>query len=284
MKDQAERLRQQFQRMEKQKKQKVVAVLSGKGGVGKSNFSLNFSISISQKGHSILLFDMDIGMGNIDVLMGCKAQYTITDFFENNISLTDIITEGPKGIHYIAGGSGLLHLISINEEAFEKFTNELLQIIDEYDYIILDMGAGINHESIKFILSVDEIIMITNPEPTSLTDAYAAMKFIHLKNAHIPFYLVVNQIVSDREGLDTYIRINRVLHHFLGRECLSLGMVPNDRAVQLAVRMQVPFILLNDKSPASKALHSMTDRYCNRPVNQSSKHSFLTRLINFVQK
>ena len=143
MEDQAEHLRAIVKNQMLNIQPKTIAVVSGKGGVGKSNFSLNFAISLSKKGHSVLVFDLDIGMGNIDILMGLSSKYSIADFFSNEVPLKDIITVIPEGIHYISGGTGLSKLTKISQESFDLFTQQFSLLLNNYEYIIFDMAAGI---------------------------------------------------------------------------------------------------------------------------------------------
>ncbi|MCQ6274113.1 MinD/ParA family protein [Bacillus sp. V3B] len=285
MEDQAEGLRMKLKQQESSMVTKTIAVVSGKGGVGKSNISLNFAISLKKKGHSVLLFDMDIGMGNIDILMGNSSTYSIADFFTNTVPLRDMITEVPGGIHYIAGGTGLSQLTKISREAFHYFSNQFSTLLLEYEYVILDMGAGINESSLRFILAVDEIIVVTTPEPTSITDAYAAMKYITLENKMIPFYIVVNRAHSEKEGVATFNRISKVLTHFLEKNAIFLGALPDDQIISQAVRKQIPFIQLNEKAPASKALSDMTEKYCQGQFDQPAnldKENFVAKLKRFL--
>lgn len=287
MNDQAERLRARLLIDDSQQPMpKTLAVVSGKGGVGKSNFSLNFSISLCQKGDKVLLFDMDIGMGNLDILMGRTSNYSIADFFEKNRSLSDIVSEGPNGLRYIAGGTGLSHIVKLEDGQIARFTEELAVLMGNFDYVIFDMGAGITEESAKFILSVQEIAVITTPEPTSITDAYSAMKQIHLLDDRIPFYLVINRAQGEKEGQDTFKRISDVLKRFLGRESVLIGILPDDRNIQQAVKRQIPFILYKETSPASKAIHLMADKVRSRQVDPAAgkKHSyqFISKLKRFL--
>jgi len=295
-KDQAEELRLRFQQEKFTKlvsdEQKTVtnprtlAVVSGKGGVGKSNISLNFAISLCLKGKKVLLFDMDLGMGNLDILMGRSAPYSIIDFFDGNVDLKSIICEGPKGLHFIAGGSGLNHLVGLDEWNVSIFLNELSTVINEYDYIIFDMGAGVTKESLKFILSVQDIIVVTTPEPTSITDAYAMMKHIHLIDSNIPFHIVINRIQDSHEGIHTYNRLSRVLRNFLHRESIFLGSIPDDKELQQAVRKQNPFILYNSKSPAAKAVIEIRDAFDKKEEETRSSRRqgkpFISKLKQFL--
>ncbi|MFE8699094.1 MinD/ParA family protein [Cytobacillus sp. FJAT-54145] len=284
MNDQAEALRNKISNIEKDSTPKTIAVVSGKGGVGKSNFSLNFAISLSKRGQKVLLFDMDVGMGNIDILMGRTTKSTIVDFFKGDKSLKDVVMEGPDNIRYIAGGSGLSQLIKLDEELVEFFSNELSKLINDYDYIIFDMGAGVSEESLNFILAVDEIVVITTPEPTSITDAYAMMKYIHLNNQDLPILIMVNRVQSEKEGKETFNRLKMVLKRFLDRDVILLGTLPDDKAIHQSVVKQVPFIN-NEKSNASKALYKITERYEKQSFNTlppSNHFLFVSKLKQFL--
>ncbi|MCF7621773.1 MULTISPECIES: AAA family ATPase [Bacillaceae] len=194
MKDQAENLRRRLEARQNQSMAKTIAILSGKGGVGKSNFSLNFSIALSQSGKKVLLFDMDIGMGNLDILIGEHSPCSIIDFFEKECRLKDIIMSGPGNISIITGGTGMTNLFSLDEDKYTRFNAEFSLLLANYDYILFDMGAGMTEDSMKFLLCVDELVVITTPEPTSIMDAYSAMKYIHSVNKEIPFFLVCNRV------------------------------------------------------------------------------------------
>ncbi|MCQ6280181.1 MinD/ParA family protein [Bacillus sp. EB600] len=283
MKDQAESLRLRLQRRHGLKpKTKAIAVVSGKGGVGKSNFSLNFSISLSKRGLNVLLFDMDIGMGNLDILMGRSSERTIVDYLTGTSRITDIIMEGPEGVKFIGGGTGLGQLV--NQDRLGTLSDDLDTFLEEYDYLIFDMGAGISQESLKFLLSVHEIIVITTPEPTALMDAYAIIKYLHLADAKLPFQLVANRTNSVQEGSATLNRLTKVVKRFLDMEPVWLGVLPDDRSVQQAVNRQIPFMTFNPKSKASLALEELVSRYIEGvgqiPANQSV--SFVSRLKKFL--
>lgn len=290
MKDQAEDLRLKLsmtgiEQQVNEKPPRTLAVVSGKGGVGKSNISLSFSISLLQKGHKVLLFDMDMGMGNLDILMGKSSEYSIVDFFDGKVSLKETIMTGPNGLKYIAGGSGLNHLVGLDDQLVNKFTHELSSIFEEYDFVIFDMGAGVTEGTLKFILSVQEIIVITTPEPTSMTDAYGMMKHIHIMDDSIPFYIIINRIQTEKEGQQTYTRISKVMNNFLGRDSVHLGAIPDDRTIQQAVRRQTPFILYNEKSPASKAIKEIRERYEQRHFNEkptATSFRFISKLKQFL--
>lgn len=283
MKDQAEILRLKLQRQYGSKpKTKAIAVVSGKGGVGKSNFSLNFSISLSKHGQNVLLFDMDIGMGNLDILMGRTSEKTIADYLTGAASLSDIIMEGPEGVKYIGGGTGLDELV--NQERLGILIEELDTCLEEYDYLIFDMGAGINRNSLNFLLSVHEIFVITTPEPTALMDAYAIMKYLHLADPSLPLHIAANRTHSFQEGTKTLQRLSDVVQKFLGRDLLWLGILPDDRTVQQAVSRQIPFITFNPKARASLALEELVNSYIRggSGISANPSVSFVSRLKKFL--
>ena len=289
MTDQASILRKKIEQLNTNRKNqsnhKTLAIISGKGGVGKSNFSLNFALTLQNRGYRTLLIDMDIGMGNIDILMGTQSRFTIVDFFRNNIGFENIITKGFEGLDYIAGGSGLSDFVDIEEEKFESFFQHFHMLLSQYDYILLDMGAGISTDSLKFILSVDDCIVITTPEPTSITDAYAAMKFIHTRNNTLPLYLVVNRTITKKDGVETLQKLRQVVKQFLHRDLINLGYIPDDANVAQAVRKQIPFVFFNEKSEASKALREIADRYGKQQFTEShlvNRHSFVSKLKRFL--
>lgn len=282
MKDQAEQLRLLIQQ-EKQHA-KILAVISGKGGVGKSNFSLNFSILLAKQGKRALLFDMDIGMGNIDILMGSIAKHSIVDFFQNELTLLELITKGPHDFSYISGGTGLTSLFSMNDFQFQQFTSQFLALQKQYDFIIFDFGVGITKESSEFLMCVDEIITITTPEPPAIMDAYSVIKYVHMRNRDVPIYLVCNRMMKESQGKHTFLRLQTTLKRFLDKDSISLGYLPESKYVLQAVSRQTPFTVFKPNSDISIALEKITLHYLlNAPdvVKNRENHSFVAKLKNF---
>ncbi|THE14487.1 MinD/ParA family protein [Bacillus timonensis] len=283
--DQAAALRRKLAMMNNKRDQtKAIAVISGKGGVGKSNVSLNFSIALSRFGKKVLLFDMDIGMGNIDILMGITAHHTIVDLFEKNLTIKELLIKGPEGIDYIAGGNGLPNLFKLDEKKSEYLMEQLQFILNEYDYVIFDMGAGMTEENVKFLLAMDEIFVITTSEPTAITDAYSAMKYICLFDQSIPLYLVVNRAENEAEGMQTLKRVKQVVLQFLVKEVNLLGVLPDDKAVQKAVSHQEPFLLYAPKALISKNLLDICKKYLDENNEQSQEKNQDTSFISKLQR
>ncbi|MFY4773904.1 MinD/ParA family protein [Metabacillus sp. RGM 3146] len=288
MTDQAEQLRKRLLALQNGKNHaKTFAVASGKGGVGKSNFILNFSLSLAMQNKKVLLFDLDIGMGNIEILLGESAGKNIVDFFEKDVPLEEVIQTGPEGLSYISGGSGLSVLFELGEEKFHYFLSELETVFDRYDYIIFDMGAGISEDSLKFLLSADEIFLITTEEPTSLTDAYAVVKYITQRNSGIPISMIVNRVYSEQDGYGVYQRFSSALNRFLSIEIKLLAILPDDDIVRKSVVRQIPFVIEYPKSKISKAVLQTAFEFLESRegvLKNNSSIPFLAKLKSFFGK
>jgi flagellar biosynthesis protein FlhG len=282
--DQAKSLRERLKTLRTQAKS--IAVISGKGGVGKSNFSLNFSLALQNAQKRVLLFDLDIGMGNIDILIGESSRLTIVDFLNKNVSLTDIISTGPNNLDYISGGTGLGTIFKLSEEKFQRFIHELELLFHSYDFVIFDMGAGISEDSLRFILCVDEIIVITTPEPTSMTDAYAAIKHICVNHETMPFSIVVNRTFNRKIGDSTFNRLAQTMKQFLKREVTLLGDIPDDSSIMKAVIDQKPFLMYQPNSHASKAIIKIATDFINKQSSIDIKEfkPFISKLKHFFMK
>jgi flagellar biosynthesis protein FlhG len=261
MRDQAESLRRRLNKQHRGLKAKVVSVISGKGGVGKSNFALNFSISLSKKGHSVLLFDLDIGMGNIDILMGFTADRTIVDLFDKQLPIQEVIKSGPDGLSYIAGGTAFSKLFQFDDERLHLFFNEFDKLQQEYEFIIFDMGAGLSDISFRFLMASNEVFVVTTPEPTSITDAYASIKYLNSQNSELPISLLLNRVRSINEGSQVITRLSNAVKHFLKKETRILGTIPEDLEVSKAVSQQIPFIINAPNSKASLSINEISNRF-----------------------
>jgi len=262
---------------------KTLAVLSGKGGVGKSNLSLNLSLALTKQKQRVLLFDMDIGMGNIDILIGQTASYTMVDLLEKKLSIQQIIKKGPQNLAYVAGGTGISSVFEWSPSDLVHLIQELNSLTNQYDYMIFDMGAGMSESVLKFLKAVDEMIVVTTPEPTSITDAYAAIKLAASYSVSAPVRLIINKTLSDKEGNETYERFNRAVQQFLNISISLLGIVPNDQAVQKAVNRQIPFLLQNPASKASISLIEMVNILIPQDNRITAKNEgmFIRRLKRF---
>ncbi|MED3664460.1 MinD/ParA family protein [Geobacillus stearothermophilus] len=261
VRDQAERLRRALSRPRRPASPRTIAVASGKGGVGKSNLSLNLSVSLSELGFRVLLLDMDVGMGNIDILLGQSSPLTLADWFSTRLPLSDIVKSGPGQLSYIAGGTGVAQWRTLDMAGIDYFLAELQAIASRYDYLIFDMGAGVSEERLYFLKSVDDVFIVTTPEPTAVTDAYAMMKYMHAAGSEAPFSIIVNRTSCGQEGYGVFQRLKDAAARFLNKPIALLGIVPEDRVVARAVVSQMPFVLLDPKAKASQAVRQMAWRY-----------------------
>ncbi|WP_175989018.1 MinD/ParA family protein [Bacillus sp. Marseille-Q1617] len=283
MKDQAYNLRQKML-INSSTPAKTIGIVSGKGGVGKSNISTNLSILLGEADKKVLLFDMDIGMGNIHILMGSHHKYSIMDYIEEKeLEVHDVICENVHGISYISGGNGLKSIVEWKEEQKERFFEAMGQLVLKYDYILFDMGAGVTKETLNFLLTMEEILVVTTPEPTSITDAYSMMKYIHLRDTEKEFYLVCNRAENNQEGMLTISRLQETVRKFLNKEIVSLGILPEDPAVRKAVSQQTPLIKSFPRAPISISLRSLADKFlseADKMIIQNEKPSFLKNIKN----
>ena len=287
MRDQAERLRERMQQSKQDRKTKLITVTSGKGGVGKSNFSLNFGLGLNEQGHKTVLFDVDLGLANLDVLMGITPKKHLFHLLEPNTTVWDIIEQGPGGLEFIAGGSGFTQIMQLDEDKLDRLFTQLNPLQGYAETIIFDTGAGFSNESIRFMLSSDEVILVTTPEPPAITDAYAVIKLLHSRNPAITIRLVINRVTSDREGKMTADKLAMVAKRFLNMDLHSLGYVSDDPQVSKAVKQQRPFLLTYPQAQASKSIRNLVGRYLEsstmNDVSTNELKGFLAKLKNFIR-
>lgn len=242
MLDQAQKLRDMAVGNNSAKVPKVITVTSGKGGVGKSNFVVNLSIALQKTGKSVLIFDADVGMGNDDILMGYLPKYNVFDIINKNMNIEDVIIQGPLGVRLLPGGSGMNKIEEFTTEQREEFLSKITSL-NNVDYIIMDTGAGINRSVLGFIACCNELIVITTPEPTSLTDAYSLLKVVNHFKLKKDAQVVVNRVIDIEEGRNTFEKFNNAVDSFLKIKLSYLGYITEDKRLIQAVRQQEPFTI-----------------------------------------
>ncbi len=297
MKDQAEKLRQMTQGLFTPTEKspagriiknsifpppRVITVTSGKGGVGKTNFTVNLALALAECGQKVLIIDADLGMANVDVVLGCLAPYNMMSFLENDLTMDDIIVNGPRGIKFLSGGSGVQELANLSQQDLERIIKKIIQFDHWADVILVDTGAGINRNVINFVMAADEVILVTTPEPTAITDAYALMKTFVGFQGTAPLKLVVNRVVNDAEGQAVVERLGQVAERFLNLSISKLGFVQEDPAVMQAVKKQIPLLILFPQTLAARCIDKIAYQmiYGEKITISKGIKGFFSKLLN----
>ncbi len=258
----------------------LLSVTSGKGGVGKSNFAINTAIILSGMKQKVLVIDADTNLANLDILLGIYPKFNLSDVITGSKFMKDIIVHGPGGIDILPGSSGAIEMIELESVTRNKLIDSFTDIESSYDYIIIDTGAGLTANIIGYVTNSDEAIVVTNPEPTSIADAYATIKLISHHNPALRIRLLVNMVESAKDGSDVFERLNLVVENFLNFPIEYLGYLPKDPNVALAVSRQVPFVLEYPRSAASIALKMSVRKLVHaKDRSTSSDRNLFSRLI-----
>jgi flagellar biosynthesis protein FlhG len=240
---------------------RVIAVTSGKGGVGKSNVALNLGITLSQMGQRVLLLDADLGTANADVLCNLPpSAVNLLSVISGDNSLADVIVHGPGGIRIVPGASGLASVAAMNELDRGQLVRQMLQLEADVDVLIVDTGAGVSPNVLSFVASADQQLVVTTPEPTAIADAYALIKTAHQENDELDVRLLVNMVGNSREGLQVFERIDQVCRRFLNEYIWYAGYVLHDLQVSRAVRRRQPFALESSRCNASRCVQTIAER------------------------
>ena len=257
--DQAEQLRNIVkQQNKKQRSARVITVTSGKGGVGKSNVSVNLAIQMGRLGKRAVILDADFGLANIEVMLGMRPQYNLADMMFRGKDVKDIICTGPEDIGFISGGSGLREMTNLNKDQILSLVRTMYELDHYADVVIIDNGAGISDTVIELVASSSEVLLVATPEPTSITDAYALLKTLHrhdgFEAGSTSIKMIGNRIQSYEEGKELYLKLNTVVNKFLGMEMEYLGAIPYDEYLPRAVMQQQPVSLAYPDAPSARAM------------------------------
>jgi flagellar biosynthesis protein FlhG len=270
--DQAEKLRELVRRETKaspsepaeeaktQRSARVIAVTSGKGGVGKTSLAVNLAISLAQEGQKVILIDTDLGLANVDVVMGITPRHNLADVVAGRKGIVDILAPGPAGLEVVPGASGIAELANLSEEKRSRLLGLLGKLESRADTIVVDTAAGVSENVIAFAAAADRVLVIATPEPTSVTDAYATIKLISRHDIHGGLGLVGNMVSDRAEAARIVERITSVASHFLKLQVDSVGYVLEDPSVPAAVRLRRPFLLQFPNSRASQCVRTIARR------------------------
>jgi len=244
---------------------RVIAVTSGKGGTGKTNVVANLAYALSLAGEKVMILDADLGLGNMDILLGITSKYSINDIVTGHKKLSEVIVEGPEGMKILPAGSGIQELSELSEGAKLNLMAEFDLFDDDIDTFLIDTGAGISSNVMYFNVMAQEIIVVLSPEPTSITDAYAIMKVLSTKYSETHFKLLVNEVKSERSALVVYKNICNVADRFLNISIDFLGYVLKDENVPKAVMLQTMVLQQYPESPASKCFTTLAKKLQHNP-------------------
>lgn len=264
--DQAENLRKIMQQQKEVSKEpaRVIAVTSGKGGVGKSSVSVNLAIQFKRMGKNVIILDADFGLANVEVMFGVIPRYNLSDLLYNGKELKEIICDGPEEIKFISGGSGIANLANFDKEQIKRLIAKLSELEQMADIVIIDTGAGINPSVMEFLISSPETILITTPEPTSVTDSYALLKALSMtegfdeKSTNIK--MIANRVLDEKDGKALYEKLSMVVMKFLNINVEFLGTVPQDNYITKAIMKQKPVSIMYPNAVSSKHFETIVQK------------------------
>lgn len=262
----------------------VIAVTSGKGGVGKSNIAVNLAIKLASAGKEVVLLDADLGLANADVLCNVDLPYNLSHVIARKKDLSEVLFKAPGGFRLIGGASGLARMADLSDFDRQRLVVALAELEEQADLILIDTGAGISPNVLSFTRAADQVLVVTTPEPTAITDAYAAIKVISRDGGDRRVSLLVNQVKSAGEGRIVYERIAKVARQFLGVSVLDAGHLPADEQVPAAVRKRVPFVVGSPNCPASQCIVQLAMRLERGVTPGPETSGFFNRMGRWFRK
>ena len=288
MNDQASKLRNLVNsktEVDSDNKSRIITVASGKGGVGKSNFAVNVGLAFQQTGERVLLIDGDLGMANLDILLGVTPQYNLTHVLKGQCKFQEAILEGPENLNLMPGISGIGDFINTDQEKIIKLLDISSHLEEKYDIILIDVGAGIHHSVINFIMAADEAVIVLTPEPPAIMDAYSLIKIMSKNNFNKKLGLLINKVDSEKESLKIFERMSEVIKSYLKIDITYLGYLPYDEHIKKSVKRQQPFISLYPNSQVSKHLQDIAKELLNKSKQDtpSGAKGFMYRVIGFFK-
>ncbi len=256
MVDQADKLRKMVAKKSK-KNYRAIAVTSGKGGVGKTNIVVNVAYLLSSIGKKVVVFDADLGLANVDILLGLKSKYSLIDIIKNGKKMKEIMIDYDKSFKIIPAGSGIEEIANINEPVFSKIQNELNDVIKDTDVLLIDTGAGISNKVTYFLKSSDEIIVVATPEPTSIADAYAMIKIMVTNYKKENIKIFINMAKNEAEAETIYKNLNKICRQFLKKEFKNIGYALIDKNLPASVKQQKVLSKINKNSNFTVAMKKL---------------------------
>ncbi len=284
--DQAEMLRNavKLKKQVNKPNARVITVTSGKGGVGKSNVAVNLAVQMQKQGKRVVVFDADFGLANVEVMFGAIPKYNLGDVIYHGKRINEIISEGPLGIGFISGGTGITGLNNLSQEQVSYMIQSLGELDQLADVIIIDTGAGISNHVLEFVMASPEVLLITTPDPSSLTDSYSLLKALYknpkFKRQETKVSVLANRVTSAGEGRHVYEKLQSVVTQFLQGEIFYAGMIPQDSALEKAVRQQQPVSIYTPASKSARAFEMMASCLLNNEQKQEKASLGISQLFS----
>jgi flagellar biosynthesis protein FlhG len=262
---------------------RVITVTSGKGGVGKSNVVINLAIVLSRMEKRVLVIDADLGLANVDVLLGLKNRFNLQHVLDGHMKLKDILVFGPAGIKVVPGSSGIPRIANMSSRKRQEFIMSFSELEDEADIILIDTSAGMTKNVVALALLADEVLLVTTPEPSAITDAYAMIKVLHAEKPETKIQLIVNMANNEAQALEVAQKVAQVSRQFLNYQVNVLGGLPLDPCVPRAVMQRQPWTDIYPRSTATKAIKQIAEKILNGERKSSSGNGFIQRLSSYFQ-
>ncbi len=262
---------------------KVIAVTGGKGGVGKTNLSVNLGIALAEMQRRVILMDADLGLANVDVLLGLQAQFTLADVLSGERTIRDILLTGPGGMKVVPSSSGMQRMTELSHQEHAAIIHSFAELSDELDVLIVDTAAGISETVISFVKAVQEVVVVVCDEPSSITDAYALIKLLNTEHGIFRFRVIANMTRSTQEGGNLFNKLNGVCDRFLDVSLQYLGHVPFDENVRKAVQRRKALLEFAPRGKASQAIRVLAQKIDAWPVAHTAKghlEFFLESMLN----
>ena len=260
-----------------------IAITSGKGGVGKTNLTVNLAIAMGKIGRRVMIIDADLGMANVDVVLGSVSKRHLLHLLKPEVTLEDVLIQGPYGVKYISGGSAIERAVDFTPHERQCLMDKLTACETMADIVLVDTGAGLGRNVLDFILAADEVVLVTTPEPTALTDAYAVMKTYSKQSGKKDLKIVVNRVYDEAEGNEVLAKLGRTSEKFLSMPLTSLGMIYEDRNVMNAVKRQTPLLAAYPDAMSARCIEAVAKNvlYGGQHEIRLGWKGFLQKMLNF---
>jgi len=260
----------------------MVALTSGKGGVGKSTIATNLAVCLAQRGRRVRLVDTDLALGNVDLLTNVHCRHTLADVVSGRKRLDEVIEEGPHGLEIVGTASGCQMLADLGDSHRQRLIHEVAQLRQDADFLIIDTAAGISRSVVAFCLAADAVWVVTTPEAPAMADAYALIKVLVRSGFAGLLHLVVNLADDPRQARSVHLKMANVVHRFLDTQLHYAGTLLRDEHMVAAVRARRPAVTAYPRSPTAAAIQAMALRLGERPVLKAETRPFLRKVVNWL--